>query len=151
MDMKNIDSNSQVQTTNNKDNDYSNFDAISSNKKNEEKKEYDIWPVIGLYTYILFLVNTIYIITLIIYFISTLDEKTFFEWTLFITFTGLSESQYIIYSFCMFFCKDKIIVLDCYMFSVIISGIVTFISSLVFFTDDDIDQYFTTTYKVIFY
>ena len=38
MDMKNIDSNSQAQTANNKDNDYINFNAISSNKKMKKKK-----------------------------------------------------------------------------------------------------------------
>ena len=133
MDMKNIDSNSQVQTTNNKDNDYNNFDAISSNEKNEEKKEYDIWPVIGLYTYILFLVNIIYIITIIIYFNSTFDEKTFFKCTFFIVFLGLSELFYIIFSFVMFYYKD-IIILYYYMQIVIFSGFLIFVSSLINFT-----------------
>ena len=108
--MKNIDSNSQVQTTNNKDNDYN--------------------------------------ITIIIYFNSTFDEKTFFKCTFFIVFLGLSELFYIIFSFVMFYYKD-IIILYYYMQIVIFSGFLIFVSSLINFTDEDEDQYFTTTCKVI--
>ena len=57
----------------NNNNDNSN--QISSNQRNEVKKEYDIWKDIGVYTYILFFVNIIYIITLIIYFYYTFDKS----------------------------------------------------------------------------
>ena len=147
--MKNIYLNNQVQTVNNKDDEYNNFDAISSTKKNEEKKEYDVWKVIGLYTYILFFVNIIYIITLIIYFNSTLDEETYYKCIFFIIIAGIFETQYILFSFCIFFCKRKIEILDFYKYFVILSGIFTFALSLVDFTGEDKAKYFTTTCKVI--
>ena len=86
-------------TNNNNDN----SNQISSNQRNEAKKEYDIWKDIGRYTYILFFLNIIYIITLIIYFYYTFDEKAFEECTFFLIFSGLSELLYIIYSFLIFF------------------------------------------------
>ena len=147
--MENIDSNNQVQTVNNKDDEYNNFDAISSTKKNEEKKEYDVWKVIGLYTYILFFVNIIYIITLIIYFNSTLDEETYYKCDNFIIIAGIFETLYILFSFFIFFYKRKIEILSFYMYIVILSGIFTFALSLVDFTDERNAKYFTTTCKVI--
>ena len=84
-------SNDQAQMTNksnillteitNNDNDIDNSNQIYPNQNNEVKKEYDIWKDIGLYTYILFFVNIIYIITLIIYFNYTFDEETFQAYT----------------------------------------------------------------------
>ena len=65
----------------NNDNDIDNSNQIYPNQNNEVKKEYDIWKDIGLYTYILFFVNIIYIITLIIYFNYTFDEETFQAYT----------------------------------------------------------------------
>ena len=135
----------------NNNNDNSN--QISSNQRNEAKKEYDIWKDIGLYTYILFFVNIIYIITLIIYFYYTFDKKAFEECTFFLVFSGIGELFYIIYSFLIFFCKYKIEILVYYVYLVFFAGILTFISSLVDFTDDDDEYYwhykFTTTCKVI--
>ena len=135
----------------NNNNDNSN--QISSNQRNEVKKEYDIWKDIGVYTYILFFVNIIYIITLIIYFYYTFDEKAFEECIFFLVFSGIFESFYIIYSFLIFFCKSKIEILVYYVYFVFLAGMLTFISSLVDFTDDG-DEYdwhykFTTTCKAI--
>ena len=114
---------------------------------------YDIWKDIGLYTYILFFVNIIYIITLIIYFYYTFDEKAFEECTLFVIFSGIFELIYIIFSLFTFCCKSKIEILVYYVYFVIMASIFTFIFSLVDFTDDG-DEYdwhykFTTTCKVI--
>jgi hypothetical protein len=136
-------------TNNNNDN----SNQISSNQRNEAKKEYDIWKDIGLYTYILFFVNIIYIITLIIYFYYTFDKKAFEKCTFFLVFSGIFELIYIIYSFLIFFCKSKIEILVYYVYLVFFASIFTFISSLVDFTDDG-DEYdwhykFTTTCKVI--
>ena len=137
-------------TNNNNDN----SNQISSNQRNEVKKEYDIWKDIGIYTYILFFVNIIYIITLIIYFYYTFDEKAFEECIFFLIFSGIGESIYIIYSFLIFFCKSKIEILVSYVYVVLIASMFTFILSLVDFTDDDGDEYdwhykFTTTCKAI--
>jgi hypothetical protein len=135
----------------NNNNDNSN--QISSNQRNEAKKEYDIWKDIGLYTYILFFVNIIYIITLIIYFYYTFDKKAFEKCTFFLVFSGIGELIYIIYSFLIFFCKSKIEILVYYVYLVFFASILTFISSLVDFTDDGDEYYwhykFTTTCKVI--
>ena len=135
----------------NNNNDNSN--QISSNQRNEAKKEYDIWKDIGLYTYILFFVNIIYIITLIIYFYYTFDKKAFEECTFFLVFSGIGELIYIIYSFLIFFDKSKIEILVYYVYLVSFASILTFISSLVDFTDDGDEYYwhykFTTTCKVI--
>ena len=135
----------------NNNNDNSN--QISSNQRNEAKKEYDIWKDIGVYTYILFFVNIIYIITLIIYFYYTFDEKAFEECIFFLVFSGIFESFYIIISFLIFFCNNKIQILVYYVYFVFLAGMLTFISSLVDFTDDG-DEYdwhykYTTTCKAI--
>ena len=136
-------------TNNNNDN----SNQISSNQRNEVKKEYDIWKDIGIYTYILFFVNIIYIITLIIYFYYTFDEKAFEECIFFLVFSGIFESFYIIISFLIFFCNNKIQILVYYVYFVFLAGMLTFISSLVDFTDDG-DEYdwhykYTTTCKAI--
>ena len=149
-----MNSKDQVQTTNKNDillpeitdNDNNNFNKISSNQNNEAKKEYDVWPEIGLFTYIVFLVNIIYIITLIIYFKTTLDGETFEKCDDFVIFSGIFESIYIVFSFFIFCCNDKIAILNYYMHFVITSAIFTFAFSLDDFTDT---QYFTTTCKVI--
>ena len=136
-------------TNNNNDN----SNQIFFNESNEAKKVYDIWKDIGLYTYILFFVNIIYIITLIIYFYYTFNEKAFEECTFFLVSSGISELLYIIYSLLIFCCKSKIEILVYYVYFVIMASIFTFIFSLVDFTDDG-DEYdwhykFTTTCKVI--
>ena len=158
-------SNDQAQMTNksnillteitNNDNDIDNSNQIYPNQNNEVKKEYDIWKDIGLYTYILFFVNIIYIITLIIYFNYTFDEETFQACTNFVICSGIFESIYIIFSFFIFICKSKIELLVYYIYFVIIASMITFISSLVVFADtEDEDEYynyynFTTTCKAI--
>ena len=79
--------------------------------------------------------------------------KAFEECIFFLVFSGIFESFYIIYSFLIFFCKSKIEILVYYVYFVFLAGMLTFISSLVDFTDDG-DEYdwhykFTTTCKAI--
>ncbi len=131
-------------------NDYNNFNDNFPNQNNEgnNKKEYDIWPKIKVYTYLLFFINIFYIILLSIYFPLILDEKAFSNCLGFVGVSGLFEIIYILYSLCTFCSENKVNIICYYMWIVFLSGLFIFLTSYWDFISFD-RGYFTEKCKII--
>ena len=147
--MKNAFSNDQILLDDIPNNNYNINDNFSNKKNNaNEKKEYDVWPEIRVFTYLLFLIRIFYVILLSIYFPLILDKKTVYNCLGFIGTSGFFEIIYIIYSLVTFCSKNKTSMLCFYMWVVIFSGFFIFFTSFLDFYDMD-REYFTIKCKVI--
>ena len=131
-------------------NDYYNFNDNFPNQNNEDnnKKEYDIWPQIKVYTYLLFFINIFYIILLSIYFSLILDEKAFSHCLGFVVVSGLLEIIYILYSLWTFCSENKVYIIYVYRWIVFLSGLFVFLTSYWDFISFD-RGYFTEKCKII--
>ena len=129
-------------------NDYNDLNDNFTNQKNEvnNKKEYDVWPEIRVFTYLLFFLHIFYLILLIIYFPLILDEDNVLYCLSFIIISGIMEIFYIYLSLFIFCSENKTYGLEYYGWLVFLDGLLMFGASLLDFLDS---KYFTTGCKVI--
>ena len=142
--------NSNAQTNIIYHNDNNNFNDIVSNQNNEGniKKEYDIWPQIKEFTYLLFFIDIFYIILLSIYFPLIFDKKTINNCLGFIITSGILEIMYIFFSLWTFCSENKVQIIYYYMWIVFLLGLFVFLTSYWDFISFD-KGYFTTKCKII--